>query len=321
MKLSFIFLLLFLQFASFVSAQLSPEYTRLISEAENLYRQQDFLQAARSYTHAFASQRNRGLSKDRYRAACAWAQTAKKDSAFTELFRLASQPHFTQSKLLLSETALQSLHSDERWQALLTIVQDNHEQSQALLDQNLLAQLDRLSKEDMDIRAQLVLTENKFGRESPEMKAMWRAVEQKDSLHLLTVSDILDKRGWLGPEVIGEEGSRTLFLVIQHADLGRQQRYLPLLRKAVAQGKAPCSNLALLEDRVALREGKQQRYGTQVGWNAEQNRYYVLPLSDPANVDKRRAEVGLGPLQEYVANWGITWDAGSYEKSLPNRRK
>ena len=31
----------------------------------------------------------------------------------------------------------------------------------------------------------------------------------------------------------------------------------------------------------------------------------VSPLEDPDNVDKRRAEVGLGPLADYVSNWNI----------------
>jgi hypothetical protein len=34
-------------------------------------------------------------------------------------------------------------------------------------------------------------------------------------------------------------------------------------------------------------------------------------------VDKRRAEVGLGPLQDYLTSWGLTWDAEQYKKDLP----
>jgi hypothetical protein len=42
-----------------------------------------------------------------------------------------------------------------------------------------------------------------------------------------------------------------------------------------------------------------------------------LPLADPDNVDKRRAEVGLTPLAEYVKHWGIKWDVDDYKKQLP----
>ena len=36
--------------------------------------------------------------------------------------------------------------------------------------------------------------------------------------------------------------------------------------------------------------------------------YYVAALEDPAGVDQRRSEIGLGPLEEYLRNWGITWN-------------
>lgn len=44
---------------------------------------------------------------------------------------------------------------------------------------------------------------------------------------------------------------------------------------------------------------------------------FVLPLEDPDNVDKRRAEVGLGPLADYVKQWNIVWDVEEYKKQLP----
>lgn len=75
--------------------------------------------------------------------------------------------------------------------------------------------------------------------------------------------DSLDERGWLGPDVIGQTGNSTLFLVIQHADLVTQEKYLPMMREAVTKGNAKGSSLALLEDRVLIRNGKQQRYGSQ----------------------------------------------------------
>jgi hypothetical protein len=31
-------------------------------------------------------------------------------------------------------------------------------------------------------------------------------------------------------------------------------------------------------------------------------------------VDKRRAEVGLGTIQDYISRWNITWDVEEYKK-------
>ncbi len=90
------------------------------------------------------------------------------------------------------------------------------------------------------------------------------------------------------------------------------------MREAVKNGKAFPANLAYLEDRVAVRQGKKQIYGSQIGGDPETQICYVLPLEDPDNVDKRRAEAGLPPLAEYVIQYEIKWDVEQYKKDLPS---
>ena len=91
------------------------------------------------------------------------------------------------------------------------------------------------------------------------------------------------------------------------------------MREAVEKGNARASSLALLEDRVALRQGKKQIYGSQV-WKLD-GKWYVQPLEDPENVDKRRAEVGLQPLNEYTQYFGFTWSVEDYYKTLPDQEE
>src|SRR5436190_12861202 len=50
-----------------------------------------------------------------------------------------------------------------------------------------------------------------------------------DSTNLAKVSSIIDKHGWLGKSQIGNRANYTLWLVIQHADLKTQEKYLPLM--------------------------------------------------------------------------------------------
>ena len=49
--------------------------------------------------------------------------------------------------------------------------------------------------------------------------------------------------------------------------------------------------------------------------------YYVRPLEDPDNVDRRRLEVRLEPLALYVKTWQIKWDVEQYKKDLPKFEK
>jgi hypothetical protein len=106
----------------------------------------------------------------------------------------------------------------------------------------------------------------------------------------------------------------TLFLVIQHSPIEIQQKYLPMMREAVKNNNAQPSSLALLEDRVALRTGKRQIYGSQINRNQETGEFYVSPIENPEKVDERRAEVGLGNLQEYISNWNIIWDVEKHKE-------
>lgn len=128
----------------------------------------------------------------------------------------------------------------------------------------------------------------------------------QDSVNLLKVTRILDKYGWLGPDVIGWQGGTALFLVIQHADLKVQEKYLPIMREAVKVGKMNSGSLALLEDRVALRQGKKQIYGSQIEKNAKGD-WVVSPIEDEINVNERRKSVGLEPLEDYVKKWNIDY--------------
>jgi hypothetical protein len=168
-------------------------------------------------------------------------------------------------------------------------------------NEKLIAILDSIYQEDQKYRNQLDELEKKFGGESDEVKSLWKIIDEKDSLNQIIVKNILDEKGWLGVDIVGEKGNSTLFLVIQHADLPTQEKYLPMMRQAVKEGNAFAKDLAYLEDRVALAKGEKQIYGTQVERNKETGEYYAPSLIDPENVDKRRAEVGLFPLAIYFA--------------------
>ena len=55
---------------------------------------------------------------------------------------------------------------------------------------------------------------------------------------------------------------------------------------------------ALLTDRVLLRQGKSQRYGSQ--FQMGKNGLEPSPIEDETNVDARRAQMGMMPLADYL---------------------
>lgn len=185
----------------------------------------------------------------------------------------------------------------------------------------LMAQLDSIYNDDQNDRVQALELQKKYKPDSKEVQDMWKKIRQKDSINTIKVSRILNERGWLGADEIGRRGNETLFLVIQHSDQKTQEKYLPMMREAVKKGKAEANGLAYLEDRVAVGQGKKQIYGSQMRRNPKTNAWFVYPLQDPDNVDKRRASVGLEPIAEYVIRFEIKWDLEQYKKDLPELEK
>lgn len=187
--------------------------------------------------------------------------------------------------------------------------------SQDKISENIQAALDSVWKTDQEVRFKLIQLQQSGKMNTEEFKELVLKMKKQDSLNLIQVKSILDK-GW--PNDLNMQGNQTLFLVIQHADLETQKRYLPTIEKAVNENKTLPSNLALLQDRIALREGKKQIYGSQVYIDSKTGEKYVQPLQNPEKVDSLRSKVGLPPMQIYLQqSFQMNWDLEKYYEDLP----
>ena len=317
MKNSFLFCIGFWLLSAISGLAQTGNYDSYIVEAESLHAKKDYLKSAQAYGKAFAANNDKATLGDRYNAACLWSLVGQKDSSFYHLFRLAKKGGYSNLNHLVTDSDLNNLHEDSRWKELYDIVKKNKDADEVNLDKPLVRILDTIYQEDQKYRLQIDSIEKKFGWKSPEMQNLWKIINEKDSINLIRVTKILDERGWLGADIVGRQGNSTLFLVIQHSDLKIQEKYLPMMRDAVTNKKASSSSLALLEDRVALGQGKKQIYGSQIGRRPNGGEYYVLPLEDPDNVNKRRVDMNLGTIESYISRWNITWDVEAYKKMLP----
>lgn len=197
-------------------------------------------------------------------------------------------------------------------------------QNKAGFNKTLMAQLDTIHQEDQKYRLRLdeLLKKSRSESENMEVITLIDLMNEKDSINLLKVEKIIAEYGWLGADIIGEQGNETLFLVIQHSDLETQIKYLPIMREAVKKGNAKRKDFALLEDRIAMKQGKRQIYGSQIKMDGDE--YYVYPIIEPEKVNERRAEAGLGPIEDYVKSMGITWDIEKHKertKKIESQKK
>ncbi len=120
-----------------------------------------------------------------------------------------------------------------------------------------------------------------------------------DADNTVRMKEVFKKYGWPGPKLVGRDGADAAFMLVQHSpELSFQKAMLPLVRAAYQAGELSAWNYALLLDRVLVREGKPQVYGMHVNHWSDKEPVFD-PIEDEANVDKRRAEIGLSPLSEY----------------------
>ena len=314
MRNSFYTLLLLFLFTS-VNAQ---EYSKLISEANKLYETKDYKMSTELYDKAFKIESKN--PSHLYNGACASSLAGNTKKAFKWL-DLSIERGWTNLKHLNSDTDLENLHSKKEWGKTIEKLEKKLEIIEANYDKPLQAELLTIYDEDQKYRIQIHETLKTFSDHSKEMQDLWKITLQSDSINLLKVKKILDEKGWVGKDKVGAQANSALFLVIQHSDLETQKKYLPMMKEAVAKGNESSSSLALLIDRIEIREGRKQIYGSQIGTKPHNKTQYVLPLIDPDNVDKRRAEVGLGLMSDYVNNWNLSWDVEKYKSELPELEK
>jgi hypothetical protein len=309
-------------FTSTVQAQGLPiTYYRYIHKGDSLYQAKSYRASGMAYAGAFKVAKGKGTASDRYNAAGSWALANMPDSAFANLEYLVKKLDYSDSKHLFQDMDMMSLFPDKRWLPLLQRVNGNKVVAEAGYNMPLVKQLDTIYRDDQSDRLKLDSVNKKFGYNSKEMDALQYSMGQKDSINIIKVKAILDNYGWLGADEVGRRGNLCIFIVIQHADTEDQKKYLPMMRQAVQKGKAEPANLALLEDRLALEDGKKQIYGSQVALDTKTGKYYINPIEDEPNVNNRRATVGLEPLEYYVAQWGIVYKLPKDTKVVAKKTK
>ena len=116
------------------------------------------------------------------------------------------------------------------------------------------------------------------------------------------LEEIILEFGWPTIGLVGEDGDEAAWAIAQHSDLDPEfQRFaLDQLRAAAAIDQASPGNLAYLEDRVAVGAGEPQTYGTQVRCGPD-GPVPATPIADEGGLKQRRADAGLEPFADYLA--------------------
>lgn len=234
------------------------------------------------------------LSVPIYQMATHLALTNQADSAFYWLQRWLKMPE-TDKILLLHDPDLQALHRDKRWAGIAFFVKESYKQYKkpdlAFQWENLycLDQLYRSLENDFNAEKDCTPAVLDSGFVSNTDNAM-----RMQAANLAEMEKLLGTSGWPSPDEVGYRAAGTPALVVVHSDTLTMRRYLLIFQKAIAEGKIAKNWYATLYDKLQVREGKPQRYGTQLC--AQENDplgFRLCPLENPEKVNEWRADFDL----------------------------
>jgi len=274
--------------------------TDALAMARRALSQQDYSAASAAYQQAL--KRQSGTASDYYRAAEAAARTQEPKAALRLLQQAVDKGYFS-AETIEQEEGFASLTSQAGWNRLLARARTKQQRHEAPFDPQLVARLKKISYQDQHDRHIAAVAERKHGANAPEVAVADRRQNTLDLQLIRQIDSLLARHGYPGKSLVGEYQKEVVFFVIQHSP---NEKYLPLLTAAADKGEFRKSSLALFVDRIRVARGEKQLYGSQLGPMVN-GRYTLDPVEDENNVNKRRAEVGLEPLEEYLKLYNITY--------------
>lgn len=164
-------------------------------------------------------------------------------------------------------------------------------------DSALQRDLVRLAAEDDAERAKL---RDAVARED---FAFLRRFLAADSLRSEWLKVVVAERGWPSRSTVGDAGVKAAWSLLQHSsDAAFQARLLPEVDRAAGRGELSPAEVAMMTDRVLVKTGRPQRYGTS--FTERDGRLVADSIEDRAGLEARRAAKGMPPMADYARMLG-----------------
>jgi hypothetical protein len=261
------------QHASLVPLEATPE------SAEAAYDAKNWSECAAQWVAVSEHAAGEAKSGALYDAACCYALDGRLEVAVSTLEGALAGGYWDAEHMVV-DGDLETVRAHAKWPVLAERAKQNLTAFEAnLVDPALRRELLDLAAKDQRMRA---------SDDADKIHAL-------DHDNLVRMKEVVAKYGWPGKKVVGSDGANAAWSLVQHADadVAFQKDCLEKMEPLVKTGDVAGKEYAYLYDRVAVGEGKKQRYGTQMDGDD------FAPIEDPKNVDARRKEMGLSTLAEY----------------------
>jgi VWFA-related protein len=133
--------------------------------------------------------------------------------------------------------------------------------------------------------------------------------------HIARLCQIIKTSGWPTTALVERDGVAAAYHILKNAGtIDLQRDLLPVIVAAIKMDPDQNREFAGLFDRLRVSAGMKQLFGTQA---VSMGGFLVLfPVEDEANLDARRAEYGLAPMDQYTNAL-----EGTYRKPLIKSRQ
>ena len=277
-----------------------------VQKADSCYMAQDYKLANSYYKQAFNASDAKPQSYHYSNAAAIAAMAGDEQTAFIRLNQLISNDKEWYTSNFAENPDFLPLHQYPEWQVLKDTVEQRQQRIEKDYNHELIARLQNIFLRDQEPRHAFLFACQTAPDNQALRDSLIHAMQQADEVNLQEIRDIFDTYGFPSKTVVGSANS-VIWLVVQHSDLDTQKEFYPFLRKAAEQGELSMEDMALLEDRIALFEGKPQRYGSQIVEDSTGERV-IYTLLNTDSVDIWRSAAGMPPLEEYAKQMNAKWN-------------
>lgn len=134
----------------------------------------------------------------------------------------------------------------------------------------------------------------KAGVDQVEKERLERSISETDDRNRIELDQLIQTCGW-PKNLDGKRAALSAFLIVQHAPLPYQLKYFPMIKAANSRGEISNEHFVWLVDRVLVKQGKLQKYGTEFEYGSNK----IFPVENSKELNKRRKAMGLPPLKEF----------------------
>lgn len=204
------------------------------------------------------------------------------------------------NNLVLTDTDFEFLHQHQCWEKIGNKI-----------DSVYLAQNSEVTNKELAVELYHIFLKDQHAR-GLGLKRMDKSLVGIDKENLKRVEEIIQQYGWPTYSMVGKTSADGAFLAILHSNITTQRKYFKQIFDAAKKSEASKESVALLFDRINIHIKGWQMFGTQVyqikdSITGKHGSYKYFPIKNEEKVDSLRKEVGLIPLKQYYALFGIDY--------------